>query len=243
MKRYLILLILLLTLPALAKAENPTMESARQALEELGYPISEEAVAMAQEQHRMMQEMYAQWDMLPSDSFGSRSDWAYQLLLCQGIGAYDYDAMVFTPSSDRIYVFDAEFFNIEGMYTEFLQGVQAIMPEVRITAVREDLAGMDEYLDGSRKVYFEFNNHSYVVTLRSDGDWFNMEMIDFLNRVLKTEGLPGRLHIVSDDWDQIVFLIYGTAEEAGALRSLIGTEAAPEKEFNLLEWLGSLFDR
>lgn len=240
MKRCLILLLLLLTLPALAQAEYPAMESARQALEALGYPISEEAAAMAQEQHRMMQEWYAQVDMLPSDSYGSQSDWAYQLLLCQGIGAYDYDAMVFTPTSDRIYVFDAEFFNIEGMYTEFLQGVQAILPQAQITAVREDLSGMNEFLEGSRKVYFDFNDHSYVVTLKSDGDWFNVEMIDFLNRVLKTEGMPDRLHIVSDGWDQMVFLICGTEADAAALRSLLGVEAA-DAEFSLLEWLGSLF--
>lgn len=242
MKRYLILLILLLTLPVLAKAENPAMQSARQALEELGYPISEEAVAMAQEQHRMMQEWYVQTAMLPSDAFGSQSDWAYQLLLCQGVGEYDYDALTWTPASDKIYVFDAEFFNIEGMYTEFLQGAQSIMPDAHITAVREDLSGMNDNLDGSRKVYFDFNDHSYVVTLKSEGDWFNGEMIDFLNQVLKTEGMPKRLHVVSDGWDQMVFLIYGSQKDADTLRSLLGTEAAAGGEFDLLDWLGGLFN-
>ena len=211
-----------------------------QALENLGYPISDKACAMALEQHRTMLAWYAQSDMLFSDSFGTQSDWAYQLLLCEGIGEYDYDAMVFTPTSDKLYVFDAEFFNIEGMYTEFLQGVQAIMPEMQITAVREDLSGMNEYLEGSRKVFFEFNGHSYVVTLKSQGDWLNAEIIDFLNKVLTTEGYPGRLRIVSDAYDQMVFLIYGTEEEAASLRLLIGTEAPQESSNPLLEWLGNL---
>lgn len=239
----LLTVVLLLNIaPVLAEpADAAAMEKARQALEKLGYPVSDEAVAMAQEQHRMMQEWYAQTDMLPSDTFGSESDWAYQLLLCQGVGKYDYDALTWTPASDKIYVFDAEFFNIEGMYTEFLQGVQSIMPDAQITAVREDLSGMNEYFDGSRKVYFDFNGHSYVVTLKSDGDWLNGEIIDFLNQMLKTEGMSNRLHIVSDGWDQMVFLIYGTAEDADALRSLLGTEAASGEKFDLLEWLGSLF--
>jgi len=223
-------------------AEQPdeaAMRRAREALEKLGYPVSDDAFTMALEQHRMLQELYAQSGIIVKTDQG---DLAYQLLLCQGIGEYDYETLTWTATSDKIYVFDAEFFNIEGMYTEFLQGVQAIMPDARITAVREDLSGMNEHLDGSRKVYFDFNDHAYVVTLKSDGDWLNGEIIDFLNQVLKTEGIPNRLHIVSDGWDQMVFLICGTAEDADALRSLLGTEAASGEEFDLLEWLGNLFN-
>lgn len=237
----LLLAVMLLLNAGLALAEQPdevAMRRARQAVEKLGYSISDEAFAMALEQHRMMQAWYAQSGLQEATDQG---DLVYQLLLCQGIGEYDYDTLTWTPMSDKIYVFDAEFFNIVGMYTEFLQGVQAIMPDAQITAVREDLSGMDEYLDGSRKVYFDFNGHSYVVTLKSDGDWLNGEIIDFLNQVLKTEGMAKRLHIVSDGWDQMVFLIYGSQKDAEALRSLLGTEAASDTEFDLLEWLGSLF--
>jgi len=239
MKRALMLLLALLSISC-ALAEQPyeaAMQNARQTLESHGYPVSDDAFTMALEQINMMQEWHAQFGVQATTS---HHDMVYQLLLCEGVGEYDYDAMVFTPTSDRLYVFDAEFFNIEGMYTEFLQGVQAIMPDAQITAVREDLSGMNAYLEGSRKVFFDFNGHAYVVTLKSDGDWLNAEIIDFLNKVLTTEGYPGRLHIVSDGWDQMVFLIYGTEEEAASLRLLLGTEA-PQKPGNpLLEWLGNL---
>ena len=243
MRRILTWLLALLLSISCALAAEPyeaDMHRARQALENLGYPISDEACTMALEQHRTMLAWYAQSDMLPSDAFGSQSDWAYQLLLCEGIGEYDYDAMVFTPTSDKLYVFDAEFFNIEGMYTEFLQGVQAILPDAQITAVREDLSGMNEYLEGSRKVFFECNGHTYVVTLKSQGDWLNAEIIDFLNDVLKVEGFEKRLHIVSDVWDQMVFLMYGSEEEAAVLRHLMGVEAPQESGNPLLDWLGNL---
>lgn len=243
MKQVLTLLLALLLSVSGVLADEPyevDMHRARQALENLGYPISDKACAMALEQHRTMLAWYAQSDMLFSDSFGSQSDWVYQLLLCEGIGEYDYDAMVFTPTSDKIYVFDAEFFNIEDMYTEFLQGVQAIMPDAQITAVREDLSGMNEYLEGSRKVFFEFNGHSYVVTLESQGDWLNAEIIDFLNHVLKVEGIEKQLYIVSDAYDQMIFLIYGTEEEAASLRRLLGVEVPQESGNPLLEWLGDL---
>ena len=244
MKRLLtMLLALLVTVTTLAEVENPAMYTARQTLEKLGYPISDAAVAMALEQHRIMQEWYTRTDMLPSDDFGSQRDWVYQLLLCQGIGEYDDDTLTWTPTSEKIYVFDAEFFNIEGMYTEFLQGVQSIMPDGMMTAVREDLSGMNEYLDGSRKVYFDYNDHSYVVTLKSDGDWLNGEIIDFLNQVLKTEGKTNRLHIVSDAWDQMVFLIYGTEADAVELRRLIGVEEPQASDQSLLDWVWNLLGK
>ena len=242
MKKLLTLLLaaMLLLNAGLALAEQPdeaAMRRARQTVEKLGYPISDEAFAMALEQHRMMQAWYAQSGITAASDQG---DLVYQLLLCQGIGEYDYDALTWTPTSDRIYVFDAEFFNIVGMYTEFLQGVQAILPEAQITNVREDLSGMDEYLEGKRKVYFAFNGHAYVTPLKSEGAWLNGEIIDFLNQVLKTEGFDKQLHIVSDGWDQMVFLICGTQADAAALRRLMGVEAPQEESNPLLEWLGNL---
>lgn len=244
MKRCLMMLLaLLLTVPALAEqAEMPVLQSAREALETLGYPISDEAVAQTLAYHRRLQEWSERTGVQFSDRWENREEVAYQLLQCQGLGVYDYDALTWLPTSERVYAFDAEFFHVAGMYTEFLQGVQAIMPEAKITAVREDLSGMDDDLGGSRKVYFDFNEHSYVVTLRSDGDWFNGEMIEFINQVLETEGLPNRLHMVSDPFDQVVMLICGTEQEAAALRTLLGVEA-PEADagFDLMDWLGSMF--
>ncbi len=241
MKRCLTLLLALclLTSCALAEADALAMQNARQALEDLGYPVSDEAFEAALEQHRYMREWYAEVGL----TAGNAPDLAYQLLLCEGFGEYDYDTLTWTPTSDKIYVFDAEFFDIEGMYTQFLQGVQAILPEGRIENVCEDLSGLDENLEGSRKVGFEFEGHVHVVTLDSYGDWLNTEIIDFFNQVLKAEGFDHRLHIVSEDWDQIVFLICGTKEDAAALRRLMGVESSTDLggETGWLDWFAGLF--
>lgn len=239
----LLLAVLLLCGAALAESpEEKSLHAAREALEKLGYTISEEAVDVALTRHREMQAMYLRAGVTEGLE-AEQSDFVYNLLAYEGMGVYDYDTLTWTPTSNQIYVFDAEFFNIEGMYTEFLQGVQAIMPDAQIANVREDLSGMDEYLEGSRKVFFEFNGHSYVKTLKSYGDWLNTEIIDFLNQVLTTEGMGKRLHIVSDAWDQMVFLIYGTDTDARALRSLMSveeTEPANGGE-SVLDWLSGLF--
>lgn len=242
MKKWLacIAAVMILCSAALAESDVAALQRARDLLEGKGFSVSDEAFAFALEQHRMMREIFAQAGIAADESSSSM---VYQLLLCEGIGEYDYDALTWMPTSDWIYVFDAEFFNIEGMYTEFLQGVQAIIPEAKITAVHEDLSGMNEYFEGSRKVYFDFNDHSYVVTLKSEGDWLNPEIIDFLNQVLKTEGFEPRLHAVSDAYDQMVFLICGSEKKAAVLRSLLGTEPWENNAgFDLMDWLGSLFE-
>jgi len=243
MKRLLgLLLAMLLSVPALAETGDVSaMQRARDALARQGYSISDESFARALEYRRQVQELYARSGI----AMGSpeQSEMICDLLLCEGIGMYDYDTLTWTPSSNQIYVFDAEFFNIEGMYTEFLQGVQAIMPDVQITSVREDLSGMDEYLEGTRRVMFEFNGHSHVVTLDSYGDWLNTEIIRFFNQVLKTEGDARRLHVVSEDWDQMVFLICGTKEDAAALRRAMGVESSTDfaEEAGWLDWFAGLF--
>ena len=245
MKRLLSLLlaILLLSAPALAESTDAeAMQQAREALVRQGFFISDVCFTAALAYHRAMQEMYERVG-LPAEP-PEQSELIYELLLCEGVGVYDYDTLTWTPSSEQIYVFDAEFFNIEGMYTEFLQGVQSIMPDAQITDVREDLSGMNAHFEGKRKVFFDFNGYSYVVTLTSEGDWLNAEIIDFLNQVLKVEGFEKRLYIVSDGWDQMVFLFYGSEAEAAALRRLLDVEEpASDAGGSLLDWLGSLFDR
>jgi len=246
MKRLLsmLLVLLLLNVPALAEMEDAAaMQRARDALTRQGFSISDESFARAMEHHRTMQEMYARAGI--TSGTPEQSELIYELLLCEGFGEYDYDTLIWTPTSDQIYVFDAEFFNIEGMYTEFLQGVQSILPDAQITSVREDLSGMDEYLEGTRRVLFEFNGHSHVITLESYGDWLNTEIISFFNQVLKTEGYNKRLHVVSENWDQIVFLIYGTQEDASALRRMMGVESKTDfgGEESWLDWLGNLFGK
>ena len=53
------------------------------------------------------------------------------------------------------------------------------------------------------------------------------------------ERFASRLHIVSDGWDQMVCLIYGTDTEAAGLRHLMGVEASQEEQ-NLLTWLQNM---
>ena len=220
-----------------AESFQRELEKSRKELEEL----KEQAAAQNDRYLRMMAE-YG-FDV---SYYQTEEQAAYMLLLQLGVGEYDDDAWAFTPTSDQIYVLDAEVFNVGGMYTEFLQGVQAIVDDAEFANVKEDLSGIDWEWDGSsmtdghRVVAFTCNGTPYAIRLDSYGDWLNAEIIDFVNEALKAEGCRGQLHVISDGYDQMIFLIYGDEARAAALRAIIGTEPWEEPEtegFSLLDWL------
>ena len=152
----------------------------------------------------------------------------------KALGDYNYDTGKWKPLTDRLYAFDAEVFDVGNMYKLFLQGVQSIAGDVRITDVREDLSGItgetDEEeeggsdepdgppSDGTRSVTFKCNSNAYSITLRSYGDWFNLNaFIPFMNRVLEKENRTKRLWLISDGLDQTVAVAYGTDESVRKL--------------------------
>ena len=153
------------------------------------------------------------------------------LLIMMGLGHYDYDSGEWTPFTHIVYSFDAEIFDIENMYTLFLQGVQAVVPGITITDIREDLSGTTEEMtdpedglhpptDGMRSVSFLCNGHSYSVELASYGDWFNEDMFDFMDEVLAKENCPLVLYEFLGEM-QYNICVYTTPETAEQLNALI----------------------
>ena len=143
----------------------------------------------------------------------------------KAMGDYQWNTGEWKPLTDRMYAFDAEVFDIGNMYKLFLQGVQSIAADIEITDVREDLSGMTEELkepanpyepptDGVRSVSFKCNGHEYSTTIASYGDWFNVEFISFMNQVLEKENKTKRLWILSDGLDQMIAIVYDSAENA-----------------------------
>ncbi len=187
------------------------METTAEKLRELGFDVKE--------------------DPSLKGAFGGNSGIeAYMLLAELGMGDYDDESGEWTPTSDRVYAFDAEVFDIEHMYTLFLKGIQSIVPDIEITDVKEDLSGMTEEMtsseesgemtDGTRSVSFLCNGHPYAIELTSYGDWINPEIIDFMEDVLEKENCPKRLHLLPA-MDQIAILVYCTEEQSAALDALI----------------------
>ena len=153
------------------------------------------------------------------------------LLLGLGLGDYDYSTDQWSPRSSQVYAFDAEIYNIEKMYTLFLQGVQTIVPDIVITDVHEDLSAMTDEMtfeqdsttppnNGKRSVSFVCNGHAYSVELDSYGDWFNNAMFDFMDHVLEKEHCRFKLYEFPAQM-QFVIMIYCSESQMEKVAPLV----------------------
>lgn len=234
-KTVTVFILCLLLISVSAFAVQPSVESmrnqVRKNLESLGFDISDEDFeATCQQISDYLEMLGTELDMHDLyEEYNTPETFAYNLLVNEGFGIYDYDTYVWSPTSDKIYVLDTEVFNVDQMYSEFLQGINAIVPDTEFVNVQEDLSGMDDesdysfFSEGSRSVTFSCNGHTYSTELASYGDWLNTKIIDFVNQVLEKENCAGRIHCISDA-DQLLFLIYGSEEYADTLRKYLGTD-------------------
>lgn len=243
MKRLALLLAcLLFVTPALAEgAADPARLAARDLLAQLGYTIPDDAYAAyceAAEQMEAYAAAYREDGLLASffDSLLAQQDdpmvTAGEMFVFAAHGSYDYDTDTWTPWLHHAYAFDAEIFNISQMYTLFLQGVGTIAPDASFTDITEDLSGMTIDMDftkaiptdGTRSVSFLCNGQPYQFTLESRGDWFNENMIVFVNQVLAQEGCSGQLYPMAVD-GQSILLVYGSEAQARTVLNLVDGQA------------------
>lgn len=224
-KRIAALLAAMLLMVTVAQAEEmfAVVYQAREMLEAMDITVTDEAFESYKEIFANYQKVLAEHGISMETT---RESAALELLATVGMGEYDYETDTWTPTSDQVYAFDAEVYNIEKMYTLFLQGVESIVPDVAFTDIQEDLSnvrwdvegfGFDQ---GTRDVSFLCNGKPYRFTLDDHGDWFNAEMIERINGVLKEAGCTGQLHLVSSGFAQTVTLYYGETWVAATLYAL-----------------------
>lgn len=77
----------------------------------------------------------------------NRAYMASELLCIVGSGETAYDPangkmLSWTPTSDQVYTFDAEVYDVTNMYAWILQGVESIVPDLHFDHVTEDLSAM-----------------------------------------------------------------------------------------------------
>lgn len=234
-----------------AQAEEQMRDEVRARLEEMGFVMTEEMYRQVCQEMDDYLEMVSGFEGFEQfmDHYETREYFAYTMLMYLGMGDYDWETFERTPLSDKIYAQDAEVFDIDQMYTEFLEGVDFIIPDAEFSEIEEDLSGLTDetdFYEGKRSVSFRCNGNAYEAELDSYGDWLNPEIIFFVNDVLKKEGCAAQLRVVSDEADQIAMMIYGSKAEGDMIGRMIGTENPfqTEADFSisgivdgLLDWL------
>lgn len=132
-----------------------------------------------------------------------------------GYGTYDYDTCEWIPSSQFIYSFDTEVFDCSVMYAEFLNGIQVISHnEFIISEVYEEVSEEDFAIGtGKQTVHFKYNDIPYSFEAKLMYDWFDVDMLKFMNQVFLKEGNPKRLFCMGDGGQNCI-VFYCTKEWA-----------------------------
>lgn len=219
------------------EAQGVNKQAVLERLQAIGIEITPETLSRYEKGWQAMQKRETR--QTETDLF-----FAQNILIIQGMGDYDYDTDVWTPTSSQVYSFDAEVYNVGSMYRLFLQGVASIAPGFDYTDAEESIEeaerqifptdsaeDMEVYLEewkalghmpdeGVTTVSFRLNGHDYRKELGFRGDWFNEDAISWINEVLEQEGFDGRLYAFFDGGQGLI-LIYGSPERAGALGQIL----------------------
>lgn len=192
------------------------------AFRDLGIDVPDDAV---RETEQWLTSMYSQSSM-------EEQPWEFplSLLRCLGWGDYNYDTGAWTATSSDVYAFDTEVFDINHMYTLFLQGISSIVPGFACANVTEVIDEWDETetvakglltgAEGITTVRFTLNGHAYERQLNFYGDWFDSAAIDWINEVLTAEGFDGQLCSFYDGGQGLI-LFYGDEARLERLRKVI----------------------
>lgn len=124
---------------------------------------------------------------------------------------------------NKFYTFDMEVFDVSRMYTDFLHNVMAISHrELVFSDIVEDFSAVD--LDsgtGTLMVQFVYQEKSYHYPAKFYGEWFDPEIVPFVNQVLEEHNNEKKLYGVSDGY-QALSLFYATEEWATEFNQAFG---------------------
>ena len=123
-----------------------------------------------------------------------------------GRGQYDTEAMSWLPSSNGVYSFDMEIFDLDKMYTNFLVGVSALNPEeLAFENIQEDTSRVNwEKGTGKRTVTFEWQGEQFTLEAEFEHDWFDFRVAEKLNKIIKKHGNGKQLFFTGDGYQECI---------------------------------------
>ena len=198
---------------------NMTYTEMAAQLQEVGITISDQTIQELEEFDAEYAEEYG--DYYTENSAASK---IYDLLYWEGAGIYDEETWEWTPSQSGVYWFDMEVFYLDSIYTDFLRGLDAMDEDLSFSNVSEDYTGVDmEGGTGTVKVTFDYQGQTYDLEAKYDYDWFDLDMIRELGRILSADSQPENLWFAYDG-GQGILLYYGTDAEAKILEQKSGLD-------------------
>ena len=142
------------------------------------------------------------WEEI-SQSVPVNKDKMELLLAVAGEGIYDEETFAWSPTSNMVFCFNMEAYNIENMYQVLLTGISSISKnQVEFTNIVQD-DGKDYY---DRKVSFTYHDKEYTFEPEFGGDWCDYSILNLVNQILKDEGNSMRFyHMITEAQQVVVF--------------------------------------
>jgi hypothetical protein len=128
------------------------------------------------------------------------------LLGILGNGIFDYSKATWTPTENGVYSFDVEIYNVDTMYTNFLIGVSSLnKEELNFQNISEDTSEVNwEKGTGKRTVSFEWKGKRYSLEAEVQGDWFDLNVANELNKIIMENTTDKQLFFANDGFQECI---------------------------------------
>lgn len=160
-------------------------------------------IQVTPEQEESLREDTAELEEMPYTLF----------LIWIGMGDYNYDTWEWTPTSEQVFAFDLEVFDVGNMYPLFLEGLQTISGLDLADAAQDDSSADWEAGTGILDVTYKLNGTPYSFQARLLYDWLDIGILENVNQALEHEGIEKRFYATSDG-GQGVLIFYANHDWA-----------------------------
>lgn len=128
------------------------------------------------------------------------------LLGILGNGIFDYSKATWTPTENGVYSFDVEIYNVDTMYTNSLIGVSSLnKEELNFQNISEDTSEVNwEKGTGKRTVSFEWKGKRYSLEAEVQGDWFDLNVANELNKIIMENTTDKQLFFANDGFQECI---------------------------------------
>ena len=111
------------------------------------------------------------------------------------------------------------------MYTDFLTGISSLdKEELDFKNIQEDTSQMNwEEGTGKRTVTFEWKNKQFTLEAAVEDDWFDLNVANELNEIIKKSGNGKQLYFTGDGYQECI-VFYRDPEWAKSFQTETGLE-------------------
>lgn len=180
------------------------VDTSAMSFEEIGKILGDLSISV---NHETLQKAENSWNQLDPDEIDFVNKVGY-VLSYVGKGTYDNTKKTFVPSSDEVYCFDLENGASDQALETFFDGLNAIgegqiaFSDVKLKSVSKEDKESGVY---RRNIKFKLNGKPCSYNAEIFYDWFDVNLISYINSVLKKQGDDNRLYYMEDNSNCVVF--------------------------------------